>query len=125
MASRRTAPTPSPPDFAAALAETLDRAGLSLPAARAIEPGRVVVGAAGWLVAGVLHTTWRGEQRQVVLDAGMTELIRPALYGSPPPGHRRSPTLTPPARARSLVHGAVCESTDTFGVHRLPRPASR
>ena len=46
----------------------------------AIEPGRFVVARAGWLVGRVLHVRERGG-RQVVLDVGMTELIRPALYG--------------------------------------------
>ena len=46
----------------------------------AIEPGRFVVARAGWLVGRVLHVRDRGG-RQVILDVGMTELIRPALYG--------------------------------------------
>ena len=110
---------PAPADFAGALAEALDRAGLALPATVAIEPGRVVVGAAGWLVASVLHTRHRGDERQVVLDVGMTELIRPALYGA-----RHAVTALgdhPDDELEDVVvQGAVCESTDTFGVHRLP-----
>ena len=110
---------PSPADFAAALTDELDRAGLDLPAMTAIEPGRVVIGAAGWLVAGVLHTRLRGDDRQVILDAGLTELIRPALYGSRHPvtalaDHDEAGT------SDVVVQGAVCESTDTFGVHPLP-----
>jgi diaminopimelate decarboxylase len=50
------------------------------PERLAIEPGRFVVARAGWLVGRVLHVRDRGG-RQVVLDVGMTELIRPALYG--------------------------------------------
>ena len=46
----------------------------------AIEPGRFLVARAGWLVGRVLHVRERGG-RQVILDVGMTELIRPALYG--------------------------------------------
>jgi diaminopimelate decarboxylase len=119
---------PTPADFAAALGETLDRANLALPPTVAIEPGRVAVGAAGWLVAGVLHTRHRGDERQVVLDVGMTELIRPALYGS-----RHPVTALHDHRIDGMgddigddigdvvVQGAVCESTDTFGVHRLPQ----
>jgi diaminopimelate decarboxylase len=111
--------SPSPQEFADALRAELDAAGLDLPPVPAIEPGRVVVGAAGWLVAGVLHTRMRGEQRQVILDAGMTELIRPALYGS-----RHAITALIDGDAVGMgdvdVHGAVCESTDTFGVHQLP-----
>jgi diaminopimelate decarboxylase len=110
---------PAPADFAAALAEALDGAGLTLPGTVAIEPGRVVVGAAGWLVAGVLHTRQRGEQRQVVLDVGMTELIRPALYGVRHPVSALR-DHTEADLAHVLVQGAVCESTDTFGVHDLP-----
>jgi diaminopimelate decarboxylase len=110
---------PSPQDFAEALRAELDDAGLDLPPVPAIEPGRVVVGAAGSLVAGVLHTRMRGDQRQVILDAGMTELIRPALYGS-----RHAITALTDGDHIDVgdvaVHGAVCESTDTFGVHQLP-----
>jgi diaminopimelate decarboxylase len=110
---------PAPADFAAALAHALDGAGLTLPGTVAIEPGRVVIGAAGWLVAGVLHTRRRGEQRQVVLDVGMTELIRPALYGARHPVSALHEYADDEA-AQVLVQGAVCESTDTFGVHALP-----
>jgi diaminopimelate decarboxylase len=114
---------PSPADFAGALAEELDRAGLVLPPLAAIEPGRVVVGAAGWLVAGVLHTRLRGDDRQVILDAGLTELIRPALYGSRHPVTSLVDAADPADPADTsdvVVQGAVCESTDTFGVHSLP-----
>jgi diaminopimelate decarboxylase len=115
---------PSPADFAGALAEELDRAGLVLPPLAAIEPGRVVVGAAGWLVAGVLHTRLRGDDRQVILDAGLTELIRPALYGSRHPITSLAGPADPADPAHTsdvVVQGAVCESTDTFGVHPLPQ----
>ena len=79
----------------------------------------------------VLHVRERGG-RQVVIDAGMTELIRPALYGARHPivaltslgrdvdgGHaRRSP---PPADvAPTRVEGPICESTDALGIHDLP-----
>ena len=57
------------------------------PSRLAIEPGRFVVARAGWLVGQVLHVRERGG-RQVVLDTGMTELIRPALYGGDS-SHRR------------------------------------
>ena len=74
-------PGPRPERFARELPALLE----AIPADRrpdrlAIEPGRFVVARAGWLVARVLHVRDRGGQ-QVVLDAGMTELIRPALYG--------------------------------------------
>lgn len=110
---------PTPGDFAAALVDELERAGLDLPPTAAIEPGRAVVGAAGWLVAGVLHTRLRGDDRQAILDVGMTELIRPALYGS---RHRVTTLLGDRDDEVDdvVVQGAVCESTDTFGLHPLP-----
>jgi diaminopimelate decarboxylase len=95
------------------------------PTRLAIEPGRALVARAGWLVASVLHVRDRGG-RQVVIDAGMTELIRPALYGALHPivaltslGRSIAPDETvalEPAR----VEGPICESTDALGVHDLP-----
>ena len=75
-------PTPGAERFARELPDLLD----ALPDDRrptrlAIEPGRALVARSGWLVARVLHVRERGG-RQVVIDAGMTELIRPALYGA-------------------------------------------
>lgn len=114
---------PGPEAFGAALARALHEAGLELPPRPAIEPGRYLVGAAGWLVASVLHArAGAGGAQQVVLDAGMTEFIRPALYGS-----RHSAYALPPeetgGRAGLLdtsLEGPVCESTDSFGRHLLP-----
>jgi diaminopimelate decarboxylase len=95
------------------------------PTRLAIEPGRALVARAGWLVASVLHVRERGG-RQVVIDAGMTELIRPALYGA------RHPILALTSLGRSIAHddtaaleparveGPICESTDALGIHDLP-----
>jgi diaminopimelate decarboxylase len=95
------------------------------PGRLAVEPGRVLVAGAGWLVGSVLHVRERPlGGRVVVLDAGMTELIRPALYGA---DHlvialtslgRVAGDGAVPAPAR--VDGPVCESTDTLGRHGLP-----
>jgi diaminopimelate decarboxylase len=94
------------------------------PRRMAIEPGRAVVARAGWLVAQVLHVRERGG-RQVVLDAGMTELIRPALYGA------RHAVVALTSLGRPVdgitaatdvarVEGPICESTDELGEHALP-----
>ena len=99
------------------------------PSRLAIEPGRALVARAGWLVASVLHVRDRGG-RQVILDAGMTELIRPALYGARHPivaltslgleldeTHRHAGAAgVEPTR----VEGPICESTDALGTHDLP-----
>jgi diaminopimelate decarboxylase len=118
---------PAPGEFREALALAVHEAGLDLPPRAAIEPGRYLVGAAGWLVSSVLHARpGSSPAQQVVLDAGMTEFIRPALYGSRHAAHALSPGLTgqdDPAAARLLdtaLEGPVCESTDSFGRHLLP-----
>jgi diaminopimelate decarboxylase len=115
---------PSPLQFRAALLSALDSAGLALPARPAIEPGRYLVGNAGWLVGSVLHARPApagGGPAIAVLDAGMTEFIRPALYGSHHPAHALPLDRWPADSLRSTsLAGPVCESTDTFGLHDLP-----
>lgn len=107
---------PAPGDFAAAFLRGTGEA--ELPARVAIEPGRRPVAAAGWLLASVLHVRRRGDGQQVVLDAGMTELLRPALYGA---RHEIHPLRVAAGGAvATTVEGPVCESADTLGVHRLP-----
>ncbi|MEX2184543.1 MAG: diaminopimelate decarboxylase [Chloroflexota bacterium] len=96
------------------------------PSRLAVEPGRALVARAGWLVARVLHVRDRGGPL-VVIDAGMTELIRPALYGARHPitaltsmgrsvGGAEGHSGTTPTR----VEGPICESTDELGIHDLP-----
>jgi len=111
-------PSPTPERFARELPALLD----AIPPDRrperlAIEPGRALVARAGWLVARVLHVRDR-EGPQVILDAGMTELIRPALYGARHPIH----ALTSRGGAEQVTHveGPICESTDALGTHDLP-----
>jgi diaminopimelate decarboxylase len=125
-------PGPEPERFARELPLLLE----ALPADRrprrlAIEPGRYLVGRAGWLVARVLHVRPRAG-RQVVLDAGMTELIRPALYGARHDIVALTSLGAPVDHAARLpgpgaddaepvdVHGPICESTDALGEHLLP-----
>ena len=102
----------------------------ALPADRrpqrlAIEPGRALVARSGYLVGRVLHVRDRGG-RQVVLDVGMTELIRPALYGARHDVMALTsfgrPFADEPGRARIATHldGPICESTDDLGDHDLP-----
>lgn len=126
-------PGPRPARFARELPALLE----AIPADRrprrlAIEPGRFVVARAGWLVGRVLHVRDRGG-RQVVLDTGMTELIRPALYGARHgivaltsrgrrivPGDAGGSALPRAAAQPCAVHGPICESTDALGAHDLP-----
>lgn len=83
-----------------------------------IEPGRSVIGPAGALVGTVIDIKARATDSDfAVLDAGMTELMRPALYGA---FHRIEPVRAAagPARHYEIV-GPVCESTDVIGRDRI------
>ena len=82
-----------------------------------LEPGRVLVGPAGTLVTRVVDVKhFEGARRFVVLDAGMTELMRPALYGA---FHRIEPVkLRDGEPFIADIVGPVCESTDTFARDR-------
>ncbi len=86
------------------------------PKRLAVEPGRAIVAGSGWLIGQVLHVR-RREPPIVVLDTGMTELVRPALYGAVHPMvslSKDGPTFN------VRVDGPVCESTDTLGEAELP-----
>jgi diaminopimelate decarboxylase len=127
------APVPSPARFARELPTLLDALPTDRrPARLVIEPGRVLVARSGWIVARVLHARERAG-RQIVIDAGMTEIIRPALYGA----RHRVVALTSLGRpapdstgivahtgitggAATRVEGPICESTDSLGTHDLP-----
>ncbi|MFH2202343.1 MAG: diaminopimelate decarboxylase [Elusimicrobiota bacterium] len=99
--------------------ELLDFRDMSL----ILEPGRSLVGEAGLLATKVLYRKARGRRNFVIVDAGMTDLLRPALYGArheivPVTLSRRQPT-------RVDIVGPVCESTDVFARGRkLPLPAA-
>jgi diaminopimelate decarboxylase len=118
---------PTPARFAQEAAVLLDAVPVDRrPARLAVEPGRFLVAAAGWIVGSVLHVRDRGDgERVVVIDAGMTELIRPAMYGAIHPiralTSMGAATTTPTAPATAVrVDGPICESTDTLGRHDLP-----
>jgi len=114
------APAPSPAVFRQALEDLIAEQGLAVPPRVAIEPGRYIVAASGWILARVLHVRCRGNRQQAVIDAGMTELIRPALYGARHPVHLVSSRSPQPELLETAVEGPVCESGDTLGVHQLP-----
>lgn len=104
-------------EYAAAVLPELRRAGIPV----VLEPGRAVVGHSGALIAQVVDTKQYPDGRQfAVLDAGMTELMRPALYGS---FHRIVPVNTRPGDEQPLdVVGPICESSDVFARERAMPP---
>lgn len=89
-----------------------------------LEPGRSIVGSAGVLLTSVVFRKENHGKRFLVVDAAMTDLIRPALYGA---YHEIVPVLQPekadPATMETVdVVGPVCESGDFFARERkLPR----
>jgi diaminopimelate decarboxylase len=115
----RDLPGASPTAFAGALRGAF--AGLDVELM--IEPGRWLVGPAGLLLATVVLT--KADERFVVLDAAMNDLVRPAMYDA---WHAIVPLAAAravgPVRAVDVV-GPVCESGDTFGRARnLPALAA-
>jgi len=102
-----------PPDPAAygALAQRLTR---DLGARLIFEPGRLIAANAGVLVARVVYVKQGETKAFLILDAGMNDLLRPALYDA---YHEivsvAEPTPDRP-RARYDVAGPICESTDVF-----------
>ena len=83
------------------------------------EPGRLIAGNAGVLVARVIRVKQGSTRSFVVVDAAMNDLLRPALYGA---HHAIVPVAGPTDGAEQPVVevvGPICETGDTFGE---PRP---
>jgi len=105
----------APADFARQAVELLGREGLS-ELTLVAEPGRSLVGAHGVLLAQVVQSKVSGDNLWVMIDAGMNDLLRPALYGAK---HRVEPLEREPSLPEWRVVGPVCESSDDFGAHPL------
>lgn len=81
-----------------------------------MEPGRAIVADAGILVATVLYVKEQAGKLFYIVDASMTELIRPALYGAQ---HEIVPLVqSDDERVLAQVVGPVCESTDVLATDR-------
>lgn len=108
---------PSADEYVHTLLNELRQTGLPI----VIEPGRAIVGPAAVLVARVVDIKPRDSTSEfVVIDAGMTELLRPALYGA----YHRIEAVQPrqTTERQYEIVGPVCESSDVVGRDRsLPR----
>ncbi|MFH0912842.1 MAG: diaminopimelate decarboxylase [Candidatus Omnitrophota bacterium] len=104
--------------FAKRIIPLLKNTGLKI----ILEPGRFIVGNAGILVAKVLYIKETPKKKFVIVDAGMNDLIRPALYEA---YHNIIPLRVTRHKARAIkvdVVGPICESGDFFAKDRkLPR----
>ncbi len=100
------------PDFKAYFATWRENIALRNDQHLHFELGRSIVAQCGSLITRVLYVK-KGENKQfAIVDAGMTDLIRPALYGS----FHRVENLTQPNHDEQLydIVGPICESSDVF-----------
>ena len=109
---------PLPLDYGAMVKRTVGHLGCEVE----IEPGRLISGNAGLLVASVIYLK-QGEGRDfLIVDAAMNDLARPSMYGA----HHDIVPVTEPAPATEArefdVVGPVCETGDTFARHRPLTP---
>jgi diaminopimelate decarboxylase len=109
---------PFPEDYARVAAQTVGDLGCRI----IVEPGRMLVGNAGVLVTRVLRVKEGSTRTFVIVDAGMNDLLRPALYGA---WHAVVPVLEPAPgsvlREVDIV-GPICETSDIFGSGRQLPP---
>ena len=109
---------PLPEEYAKAIIQGLEGLDITL----ILEPGRVIVGNAGILLTEVQYVKETDTKKFVIVDGGMNDLIRPALYGS-------YQAIQPVAETRAEkivadVVGPICESGDFFAKDReIARPA--
>jgi diaminopimelate decarboxylase len=103
---------PTPEAYVKVVRETVG----DLDATVVIEPGRALTASAGIFVSRVLYRKVNGDRRFVIVDGGMTDYVRPMLYGA----HARIETdpVRPGPEVRVDVVGPVCESTDRFAQDR-------
>jgi len=104
-----------PAQFAAAAVVLLKEQGLA-DLMIVAEPGRSMVGPHGVLLARVVQSKISGANSWLMIDAGMNDLLRPALYGAK---HRIEPLEWAPGTEEWRVVGPVCESSDDFGAHAI------
>lgn len=88
-----------------------------------VEPGRSITGNMGILVTQVLYTKQMGEKNFIIVDAGMNDLVRPAMYDA---WH----TILPVERRGIApiiadVVGPICESSDVFAKDRIIEPVQQ
>ncbi len=116
-----------PADFARAAVRLVAERGFG-GTRLVVEPGRALVAPYGVLCASVVmakRSRGEGARRWLMIDAGMNDLVRPALYGAK---HRIEPVDALPAEGDApsyRVVGPVCESSDDFGAHPFADPLPR
>ena len=110
---------PLPKEYGAAIIDAVRDLNIKL----IFEPGRVIVGNAGVMVTRVLYRKESDKKTFIIVDAGMNDLIRPALYGA---YHDIRPLVvrTGPTEKADVV-GPICESSDFLAKDRDLPPLFR
>ena len=104
----------SPADYAAMVRDVIG----DLPVQVILEPGRVIAGNAGVMMTEVLYQKPAPDRTFLIVDAGMNDLMRPALYAA---HHDVLPLNAPEKTDRNDTYdivGPICESTDKFATRR-------
>jgi len=118
--SRSNQAPPLPTDYGALIRRTVGHLGCEIE----IEPGRLIAGNAGLLVAEIIYVK-SGEGREfLILDAAMNDLIRPAMYDA---HHDIVPVAEPEPGTEPQPYdivGPVCETGDTFAKERPLPPVT-
>ncbi len=117
---RTNAAPPLPLDYGAVIRRTVGDLGCEVE----IEPGRLIAGNAGLMVAGVIYVKSGEERDFLILDAAMNDLVRPSMYGA---HHDIVPVIEPAPGVEPHPYdivGPVCETGDTFARHRLLAPVA-
>ena len=107
---------PSVDAFAEAVGPPVAQAGLTL----LCEPGRFLVAHAGVLLTRVLYRKHAGGRDYLIVDAGMTDFVRPSHYSA----HHEIVPLTDGGRPEAAVNvvGPICESGDFLALDRKLPP---
>ena len=124
--------SPTARAYADAIVPLLKDTGLQI----ILEPGRHIACNAGILLSRVLYTKQGGDKRFVIIDAAMTDLIRPTLYDAEHfiyPAHLDHDEFPPnrrfdfaPANGQMVdIVGGVCETCDILGKSRILPPVER
>lgn len=109
---------PHPTEYGRMLQEQLEGRSLRV----VVEPGRVIAGNAGLLLTRVIRKKLAAGRMFAIVDAGMNDLLRPALYGS---FHGVEPVVdsgSPDPPEPVDVVGPICESADQFAAQRALPP---
>ncbi|WP_457626783.1 diaminopimelate decarboxylase [Persephonella sp.] len=102
---------PHPSQLAQMVIPIVKQTGLKL----IIEPGRSLIGEAGILLSQVIFLKDKGDKHFIIIDAGMNDLLRPAMYNA---YHHIIPAEKKEKKITADIVGPICETGDFFALDR-------